>query len=114
MDILTDEEVWNRLHHALAAIGEARGATGFGSSTLDSARLALTALQMAVIYKTDEIAAKPVEGFQTVAVLLPPEAIAELDAFILRSMTRYTTQEAIAFLLGEALMRRKRGLPTGR
>lgn len=114
MDILTDDEVWNRLHHALAVIGEARGATGFGANTLDSARLALTALQMAVIYKTDALAPAPIDpGFITLPVLLPPEAVKDLEAFILRSMKRYTMQEAVVALVAEALARRKMFL-TGR
>ena len=107
MEILTDNEVWERINAAIAVIGEARGATSFGASTLDAARLALTAMQMAVIYKQDDLIAAPVDGFQTMTVMLPPEAIVELDAFILRSEKRMLAQEAVAFLLGRALKRER-------
>ena len=107
MDVLSDDEVWNRLHHALLTIGQARGATGFGASTLDSARVALTSLQMALLCEVDQIAPANAASLQRLVVLLPPEALADLEAFILRHPTRYTVQEAVAFLLAESLARRK-------
>lgn len=46
---LTDDEVFDRLHAALMAIGEDTGESVRGDSALRVARRALTALQMALL-----------------------------------------------------------------
>lgn len=52
-DKLTDEQVWNRLHVASEALGEAKGATVAGDTALTAARRALALLQMGVLKSAD-------------------------------------------------------------
>jgi len=46
---LSDDEAFGRLHAALLAIGRERGQTAHAETALATARLALTALQMALL-----------------------------------------------------------------
>lgn len=52
---LTEDEIYQRLHDALRAIGDDEGATEYGNNTLRAARKMLNALQIAMIAHQDQI-----------------------------------------------------------
>ncbi len=58
---LNDEQVWNRLHAASEALGQAKGATVAGDTALTAARRALVLLQMGVL-KSGEAEQEPFRG----------------------------------------------------
>lgn len=53
--MLSDLDVFNRLQKALEMLGDERALTGFGQSTVDSARLALVSLQMALVARMQNV-----------------------------------------------------------
>lgn len=59
--LLNDTEVWDRLHAALDAIGDEKGATTHGDTALRSGRRTLILLQMAVL-KAQEAEQEPFKG----------------------------------------------------
>ncbi|UXN64411.1 hypothetical protein N8E89_00530 [Phyllobacterium sp. A18/5-2] len=54
VDKLTDDEVYERLHAALLAIGKAEGQTIRGDTSLKAARKALALLQMGLLKSMDD------------------------------------------------------------
>jgi hypothetical protein len=60
-ETLNDEQVWNRLHAASEALGQAKGATVAGDTALTAARRALVLLQMGVL-KSAEADQEPFKG----------------------------------------------------
>jgi len=50
---LSDREVYERLHAALAALGQEPGDNVFGDSALTTARQSLTMLQVAMVGRID-------------------------------------------------------------
>ena len=58
---LNDEQVWNCLHAASEALGDAKGETTAGDTALTAARRALVLLQMGIL-KSAEADQEPFEG----------------------------------------------------
>lgn len=104
---LTETEVWDKLHEALAIFGDARGATTFADASLETARRALFSLQIANIYKTDGLvpSQNPEHRAVELRVILPTEAIDALKAYALDQPETRSMQETVAAILGEHLAR---------
>lgn len=64
--MLSDLDIFNRIQRCLGELGDDRALTGFGQTTVDTARLALVSLQMALVAKMQNV---PRVG----DVPLPPE-----------------------------------------
>lgn len=58
---LNDNQVWDRLHAALEALGDASGHTTAGDTAMETARRALTYLQIGVL-KASEADQEPFKG----------------------------------------------------
>lgn len=50
---LNDEQVYDRLHAALLALGKEKGETVVGQTTIQTARVALTSLQQGLLMALD-------------------------------------------------------------
>ena len=53
--MLSDLDIFNRIQSALGVLGDERALTGFGQTTVDTARLALVSLQMALVARMQNL-----------------------------------------------------------
>jgi hypothetical protein len=53
--LLSDLDIFSRIQTCINELGDERALTGFGQNTIDTARLALVGLQMALVAKMQNV-----------------------------------------------------------